>query len=778
MKAVLVALLAGGCLSSVRSPPPPMQRSPRLGLELAKLELSNGLNVIVVSDRTAPEIQVTMRYRAGAVDEPDGQAGVAHLVQHLMSEQVLGAQTIAAHLDAAATFHDGEVSRDATTFVERSTRDHLDEMLSIEAVRAGLRCASITDAAFERARQAVVAEIHAHAEAIAIDDAVTRALEPEGHPYRAQPAGNADVVAQLTREQACAFADAHYAPNNAVMVVSGKLTADEVAASLQKFVTHIAKRDVGAQAVLPPAPTYGHRVDVEAPVAAPTVVFAWPLASDPTTRARTRALASTLVLYAQNQLKGTLSVKELGDARSSILAIVSTGDAPDTAIHAITQAVQSLDVTFEEMNGDTPVGELAFDRMVAEALYARMAMLAGQGSSRDVGFAAQMLAGQDPTTTLATELSALRTFRRADAGMLAAQVFARPQVVVLTPTGDKTATLPLAIHDGAAPSTLAATPPDLSAVRRTTLPNGMKVVLAPIASVPAVTLDLSFATNGEPQADALAHAMRWNMKFMGDLKQFSAAGGGVHPDVDAQRTHFLAHGEDSNLDTLLAGLLRFVRDGKLEDKSLQPLRARAYTGGNATLELTGGFDPDIATRWIDYLYADWDKSRGGANALTEAQEPSNLAFSIHAAFSYASAYDLDILGTQIVGEVGYRLDNITTVGFHVSGGFQTGNYLIDGNPMFKHTLNLYPFDFGVFINGDFLERFYSSLFIAIHASTGSDNTLKVTDTGITAGLILGVDILDIDRRHDLRLGAYIAGQSELLDESNYQSFTAGLALRH
>ncbi|HEY6038829.1 MAG TPA: insulinase family protein, partial [Kofleriaceae bacterium] len=151
----LVVLCLAGCASFAQTPPTAPPRTTHLGLDVERFELMNGLRVVLVHDPTAPEVEVTMRYAVGGIDEPAGQAGIAHLVEHLMYQQVLGSQTLFAHLEAGASDFNGATTHDATTYVARANPGRLDELLSIEAVRAGLRCTSITDSAFEREREVV-----------------------------------------------------------------------------------------------------------------------------------------------------------------------------------------------------------------------------------------------------------------------------------------------------------------------------------------------------------------------------------------------------------------------------------------------------------------------------------------------------------------------------------------------------------------------------------------------------------------------------------------------
>ncbi len=65
-------------------PPPAPPRQTNLALQISRLELTNGLRVVLVRDPRATEVEVTMRYRTGSVDDPAGQEGLAHVVEHLM----------------------------------------------------------------------------------------------------------------------------------------------------------------------------------------------------------------------------------------------------------------------------------------------------------------------------------------------------------------------------------------------------------------------------------------------------------------------------------------------------------------------------------------------------------------------------------------------------------------------------------------------------------------------------------------------------------------------
>jgi zinc protease len=578
-----IAFVLGACIAGPRPPPaPPRQTS--LGLELSDLKLSNGLRVLIVHDRSAAEVQVTMRYRVGSVDEPAGQAGVAHLVEHMMYQQVLGGSSLFARLESATTFFNGWTSFDATTYTARAAPSRLDELLSIEAVRVGFRCTSITDSAFAREREVVINELRQRDYASELLGALHRGLYPEGHPYRAWVAGSEASVAAITREQACAFADAHYAPGNAVLVVSGDVTVERVEAALHKFLTRVASRAAVAPVVVPPLAGNGRRLTAPAPIDDDAVLVAWPLPSDPLLRARVRAVMPAVSAIVDGKIRGRVLERSLGDDRAPAVGLIIVPATNETVVDVLRAAQQALDGLpsgFERLHGS--LGELAFDAIQQDAIYHLFAKLE-DGSKRDPELASYLLEGRDPKAALAGEFNGLRQMTRTDAAAIIRDqlAFARAIIVELKASGGKKrghdVHVDAAIHDLG----LRRDPPDpedahrpareVSAhpinMRTRRLPNGLNVVLLPATTVPTIDVRLVFASGSadEPSdkrgaALVAAHALTWDLHYLDDLLRFAAAGGETTVDVGFDHTTFAARGLDMHLDLLLAGLRRLVRDG-------------------------------------------------------------------------------------------------------------------------------------------------------------------------------------------------------------------------
>ncbi len=414
----LACAIGGAACAPTLHPPPSPPRKTSLGLKVQRDTLDNGLRVVLVADPAAREVQVTMRYQVGAVDDPDGQAGLAHLVEHLMYQQVIGAQSVFAHLQDDTTFFNGETTFDATSYVARATPAHLDELLAIEATRASFRCVTLSDAVFERERAVVVNELRERAPAAAVSTALAEGLYPVGHPYRRWVAGTPASVGALTRAQACAFADAHYAPNNAVLVVSGEIDPVQVGAALKRLLVRVPRRPVAASPAVRTAVPLTSHVDGPPGLATDALVLAWPLPADPRARALVRALEPSLQAAVDAAVKGAVVIAHLGDVRAPIVALVIVPGHGETLDGALTAATLALGKLPGMLAVDGALGKIELDQIRQTAIYDSFAALEDIGD-RDARFASQVLANQDPGVVLEDELIGLREMSHSEAAAVA-----------------------------------------------------------------------------------------------------------------------------------------------------------------------------------------------------------------------------------------------------------------------------------------------------------------------------------------------------------------------
>src|SRR5690349_24831847 len=79
LKQLTVALAALAAVASTAVAP-----ARALNIEVARYTLGNGMQLVVIPDRRAPVVTQMVWYKVGAADEPQGKAGIAHFLEHLM----------------------------------------------------------------------------------------------------------------------------------------------------------------------------------------------------------------------------------------------------------------------------------------------------------------------------------------------------------------------------------------------------------------------------------------------------------------------------------------------------------------------------------------------------------------------------------------------------------------------------------------------------------------------------------------------------------------------
>lgn len=198
----------------------------------SEFKLANGMQVVVIPDTRAPVVTHMVWYKVGAADEVRGTSGIAHFLEHLMFKSTdkipvgefskivgrLGGQ------DNAFTGHD------ATSYFQRIAKDRLPRMMEMEADRmVNLR---LDEKEVLTERDVILEERRSRVEnnpGSILDEQMNAALYLN-HPYGVPVIGWYHEIAKLTRQDALAFYKRYYAPNNAILVVSGDVTADEVKA--------------------------------------------------------------------------------------------------------------------------------------------------------------------------------------------------------------------------------------------------------------------------------------------------------------------------------------------------------------------------------------------------------------------------------------------------------------------------------------------------------------------------------------------------------------------
>jgi zinc protease len=220
----------------------------RLPGEAAVETLDDGLTICVLSNRAAPVVTTALWYRASTRDEPEGQGGIAHFLEHMMfkGSAAYGAGEIDRRTQALGGDNNAFTSHDATVYHFSFAPPHWREALTIEADR-------MASLALERrevdAERRVILEEIAMYEAEpwdSLDQRVQAARFP-GHAYGRPVLGTAAELAATGRRELAEFHRRFYRPSNAVLVVAGDV-GPEAAEAVREHFAGVARRDGGGDA--------------------------------------------------------------------------------------------------------------------------------------------------------------------------------------------------------------------------------------------------------------------------------------------------------------------------------------------------------------------------------------------------------------------------------------------------------------------------------------------------------------------------------------------------
>jgi zinc protease len=208
--------------------------------------LDNGMQVVVVPNHRAPIVTHMVWYKVGAADESAGESGNAHFLEHLMFK---GTRTLAPGEFSRIIQQNGGrenafTSQDYTAYFQTVARDRLEIMMEHEADR--MTNLVLTDEVVLPERDVVIEERRSRTDnnpSAKLRETMQATLYLN-HPYRLPVIGWQHEIEALNTETALAFYRKWYAPNNAILIVAGDVTAAEVRPLAEKYYGVIPARSV------------------------------------------------------------------------------------------------------------------------------------------------------------------------------------------------------------------------------------------------------------------------------------------------------------------------------------------------------------------------------------------------------------------------------------------------------------------------------------------------------------------------------------------------------
>jgi zinc protease len=635
MTKILVGAVLAASLASSCSP-----QAPRFAITSAEkrgvLE-SNGLRFVIMPDPTTQLAEVDVHYDVGSREDPQGRAGLAHLVEHLMFQTRPDGpstpplfQTI---IDIAVSFN-AFTELDATHYFNTVRADNLDATLKIEAMRmfyaadvaatkdlAAFGCSTVPESEFERERDVVRNEIRAGSKPEDyVQQLVQAAMYPPGHAYSRETGGNDVQIASASLQDACKFMKDYYAPERATVIVAGNIDVDKTVESIKKWFGNIPKRKAQPRATVTPFTAPHKTIEIQADVERPSVIIGWalPAANTPEGEAAVYGIFGTAGRLSQHSSQYdfayNVGLTRFGGRLAPIWGIEVELKGLDRLDEALDFAKSATKQAYRGWN------EFNYEQVEEEKNRQKASFVEGleELSSRTVqmGYLVQFSKEVDFNSSdqyIFHELDKIEKFDNAAIAGAVKKYFDwdKATIVVIKPNkaglkGDTRANVKFKAG-GSAPSgdaALAQASIDpreakrpikvtselkgLSEAKHFQLGNGMDVVLLPVHSMPLATAELIFKNAGtasSPDNPTLASWAARMLRRVGDMSMeelegaeqtdvFARTGIEVGCFASADSATCHAHGINIYLDVMVRGLERIVKAGEYHQKEIENAQKR------------------------------------------------------------------------------------------------------------------------------------------------------------------------------------------------------------
>ncbi len=224
-------------------------------IDITRFTLDNGLRVVNNYDPTAVMASVTLLYDVGARDESPTLTGMAHLFEHLMFGGSINIPDFDVAIERAGGWNNAWTSNDFTCFYDVAPAANIETLFWLESDR--MLSLAFSDKALETQRQVVIEEFKQVCLNKPYGDLAhhLRRMLYSVHPYRWPTIGLEPAhIERVTQTDVRRFFNSHYAPNNAVLAVSGNVTDAEAERLARKWFGPIPRRHVAAREYGPEPP--------------------------------------------------------------------------------------------------------------------------------------------------------------------------------------------------------------------------------------------------------------------------------------------------------------------------------------------------------------------------------------------------------------------------------------------------------------------------------------------------------------------------------------------
>jgi zinc protease len=210
-------------------------------IEFEEFDLDNGLHIIMHRDTSNPLVNVDIWYHVGSKNEDSNHTGFAHLFEHMMFQgsKNVGKAEHFTYIQKAGGMLNGSTNQDRTNYFETVPSNQLELVLWLESDR--MNFLNVTQENFDNQRSVVKEEKRQRYDNIPYGSRFQNMFSSEyvGHPYHWTTIGSMEDLDNASLNYAQDFYKSYYAPNNAVLVISGDINYNETKQLVKKYFSSL-----------------------------------------------------------------------------------------------------------------------------------------------------------------------------------------------------------------------------------------------------------------------------------------------------------------------------------------------------------------------------------------------------------------------------------------------------------------------------------------------------------------------------------------------------------
>lgn len=250
-------------------------------IQYERFILSNGLRVLVHEDHSTHMAVMNIMYDVGARDENPEQTGFAHLFEHLMFGGSVNIPVYDEPLQIAGGENNAYTTNDLTNYYIQLPTQNLETAFWLESDR--MLSLAFNKKNLATQQKVVCEEFKEHYINKPYGDVWKhmRELAYTKHSYNWMTIGKAlSHIENATLDDVKNFFFKHYTPNNAILVVAGNVTVDQVKTLAEKWFAPIpAGNKYSRQLPVEPTQTAARKKEVQANVPLDALYKCWPMAA-------------------------------------------------------------------------------------------------------------------------------------------------------------------------------------------------------------------------------------------------------------------------------------------------------------------------------------------------------------------------------------------------------------------------------------------------------------------------------------------------------------------